>query len=149
VAKRKEHPLVGTYVKAVSRMPPDELSMRGWERSPAVITLEKRRDEIYRLFPVSDGEGNSPGVVFGDSPQAAFYLFGSVDDQKILQGLLVHDIRPMTSKELERQGWDIFSGDQAPTVLVLRNMILYPSRDAEGNGPGAWRVDSADGEESL
>lgn len=149
MAKRKESSLVGTYVKAVSRMDPDELSMRGWERSPAVITLEGRRDEIYRLFPASDEEGNGPGVVFGDSVKAAFYVFGSVDDQKMLQGLLVHDVRPMTAQELERQNWDIPEGRKPPAVIVLRNMILYPSKDAEGNEPGSWRVDSKDSEEAL
>jgi len=149
VAKRKENPLVGTYVKAVSRMKPDELSMRGWDQSPAVITLEGRRDEIYRLFPASDGGRNEPGVIFGDSPKAAFYVFGSVDDQKMLQGLLVHDVRPMNAQELERQNWDIPEGRKPPTAIVLQNMILYPSKDAEGNEPGSWRVDSKDSEESL
>ena len=130
-------------------MKPDELSMRGWDQSPAVITLEGRPNEIYRLFPASDEEGNGPGVVFGDSPKAAFYVFGSIDDQKMLQGLLVHGIRPMTTQELERQNWDISEWRDPPKVIVLRNMILYPSRDAEGNDAGVWRVDSRDGEESL
>ena len=149
MAKRKEHPLVGTYVKAVSRMKHDELEVRGWPQSPAVITLEGRRNETYRLFPTSDEEGNEPGVIFGDSPQAAFYLFGSIDDQKMLQGLLVHEVRPMTKQELEKQGWDIPSWDKPPLALVFRSMILYPSKDAEGNGPGFWRVDTHSMEDSL
>ncbi len=149
MAKPKEHPLVGTYVKAVSRMKADELSMRGWAQSPAVITLEGRRNEIYRLFPASDEEGNEPGVIFGDSPRAAFYVFGSVDDQKMLQGLLVHEVRPMTNQELQRQSWDIPEWGKPPLAIVFRNMILYPSKDAEGNGPGSWRLDTPAMEDSL
>ena len=41
----------------------------------------------------------------------------------------------MTKKELDAEGWE---GHDAPAVLILSDgSKLYPSRDSEGNGPGA------------
>lgn len=47
-------------------------------------------------------------------------------DKKIIE------MRPMTDKEMEAEGWT-----QPTTVLVLNNgTLLYASMDPEGNGPG-------------
>ena len=47
------------------------------------------------------------------------------------------EIRPMTSEEFEKEGWENYSGHNV-TVLVLENGTkLYPSADYEGNGSGA------------
>jgi hypothetical protein len=59
---------------------------------------------------------------------------------KTIVGRRIVEVRPMTRPEARREGWE---PDQArspgeATVLVLDDgTILYPSRDDEGNGPGA------------
>lgn len=54
-----------------------------------------------------------------------------------LVGRTIKAVRPMTAAELKKEDWSI--GRHAPpTVLVLDNGTkVYPSRDEEGNGPGA------------
>jgi len=48
-------------------------------------------------------------------------------------GHKIVEIRPMTTTELKHEGWD----EHANSVLVLDNgVVLYASRDEEGNGPG-------------
>lgn len=55
-----------------------------------------------------------------------------------LIGATVVAIRPMTQAEAEREGWEIRGRHGAPVVVQLSNgALLYPSRDDEGNGPGA------------
>ena len=56
-------------------------------------------------------------------------------------GQRIVDVRRMTEKEAYREGWPAGS-----TVLVLGNgILLYPSQDAEGNGPGAVFGATSDG----
>lgn len=46
----------------------------------------------------------------------------------------IKTIRNMTKKELEREGWE---DEQNVTCIELDDgMLLYPSRDSEGNGAG-------------
>ena len=53
-----------------------------------------------------------------------------------LEGAKIVNIRSMTSKEAEAEGWDL--SHNGCRVLVLDNGIkLYASQDYEGNGPGA------------
>ena len=55
-----------------------------------------------------------------------------------LIGRTIADVRQMTKKELEIEGWDVGAGQLPPPVLVLDDgQRLYPSRDSEGNGCGA------------
>ena len=52
-----------------------------------------------------------------------------------LAGCRIVEVRAMSARELAAEGWD---GDETVPVLVLDNgSILFPSRDEEGNGPGA------------
>lgn len=54
-----------------------------------------------------------------------------------LEGRTIKTVRAMTRQELEAEGW---TEDRhgARIALVLDNgTVLYPSRDDEGNGPGA------------
>ena len=54
-------------------------------------------------------------------------------------------IRDMTEVEKRHEGWD--DTPYCPAVLVLDNgVMLYPSRDDEGNGPGALFGMNTDGE---
>lgn len=52
-----------------------------------------------------------------------------------LIGVKIKEVRAMTKKELDSEGWD----DHHPCqVIVLENGVkLYPSADYEGNGTGA------------
>ena len=51
-----------------------------------------------------------------------------------LIGRKIIDVRPLSPEEMAREGWK----DEPPIVLVLdKGELLYPSRDPEGNGPGA------------
>lgn len=62
----------------------------------------------------------------------------NVTGQKIVR------VREMTPKEMEDEGWERW--DEPPTVMELENGTkLYPSRDPEGNGPGAMFGMGADG----
>ena len=55
---------------------------------------------------------------------------------KDLEGSKIVNIRDMTKKEADAEGWDL--SHNGCRVLVLDNGIkLYASRDYEGNGPGA------------
>ena len=70
-----------------------------------------------------------------------------------LAGKTITDVRPMTPAEAEREGWTIDNIDGPPVVLEIggkarverdgkpsdpdKVWLLYPSRDPEGNGPGA------------
>lgn len=49
-------------------------------------------------------------------------------------GQKIVGVRPLTKAELEAWGWERRGG----TALVLENgVVLYASKDPEGNGPGA------------
>lgn len=51
--------------------------------------------------------------------------------------------RLLSKKEMADAYWH---GEQPPVALVLDNgIILYPSRDEEGNGPGTIFGDGPDG----
>jgi hypothetical protein len=53
-----------------------------------------------------------------------------------LVGRTIVEIRPMTDRELELEGWD-WGRPPVVTAIVLDNgIVLYPSRDEDGNGPG-------------
>jgi hypothetical protein len=51
-------------------------------------------------------------------------------------GIKIKNIRPMTKREHNFEGWEK-DPNHRPYVIELENgVILYPSRDDEGNGPG-------------
>lgn len=57
---------------------------------------------------------------------------------QLLVGVKVKCVREMTKKEMENEGWEGWHRTSAPTVIEFTNGILvYPSQDPEGNGPGA------------
>ena len=62
---------------------------------------------------------------------------GSIKDAyNNIEGAKIVNIREMTSKEADAEGWDLHHN--GCRVLVLDNGIkLYASQDYEGNGPGA------------
>jgi hypothetical protein len=57
----------------------------------------------------------------------------SLPEPDSLVGRCIVAVRPMTKAELAREGWE-----EACIAVVLDNgTLLYPSRDDEGNAPGA------------
>ena len=55
-----------------------------------------------------------------------------MEDPELI-GQTIIDIRDSTEEEREQEGWN-----ENFTVIELKNgNRLYPSRDSEGNGPGA------------
>ena len=53
-----------------------------------------------------------------------------------IEGQTIKQIRKMTKKEMESEGWD--NSCQTPYVLILSNGVkLYSSADYEGNASGA------------
>lgn len=60
-----------------------------------------------------------------------------------LVGLSIVNVRTMRPGEMNAEGW---GGMAPPPVLELSDgSTLYPSRDPEGNGPGALFFSDADG----
>jgi len=51
----------------------------------------------------------------------------------VLEGRKIKAMRNMTKAELKREGWD----GKCICLELDDGTILYPSRDEEGNGPGA------------
>jgi hypothetical protein len=61
----------------------------------------------------------------------------AAEEPASMVGRTIAEVRPMTRAELKKEGWET-GRHLPPTVLVLDNGTkLYPSRDEEGNGPGA------------
>ena len=53
-----------------------------------------------------------------------------------LEGAKIVNIREMTKKEAEAEGWSL--RHNGCRVIELENGVkIYPSQDYEGNGPGA------------
>lgn len=54
---------------------------------------------------------------------------------KELIGRKIVNVRPISAKDLEFEGWD---SHPTPTVVLELDdgTLLYPSADEEGNGPG-------------
>lgn len=58
-----------------------------------------------------------------------------MQEQEVV-GRTIVEVRPMTDAELQEEGWEDWN--EVPAALVLDDgTVLYPSRDTEGNGPGA------------
>ncbi len=56
-----------------------------------------------------------------------------MSEERSIAGLKITRVRRMNQYEMEHEGWE-----RPTTVLELEDgSILFPSRDDEGNGPGA------------
>lgn len=62
-----------------------------------------------------------------------------------LETQTVSEVRQMTDAELKHEGWNHYHG-KTPTIIVFEDGTkIYPSKDPEGNGPGAlFGIDSDD-----
>lgn len=64
----------------------------------------------------------------------------------MLEGRTIENVRRMTDEELESEHWHHYRGS-TPLVLELDDGTkVYPSKDPEGNGPGALFGENEDGE---
>lgn len=61
------------------------------------------------------------------------------------EGKKIVEFRRMTEEELEREGWDTPRYDNPPVLVLDDGSTLFPSRDEEGNGPGALFGTEPDG----
>lgn len=62
-----------------------------------------------------------------------------------IEGQKIARLRLMTCTEMREQGWEDWRSP--PVVIELENGLkLFPSRDEEGNGPGALFGSDAEGE---
>ena len=63
-------------------------------------------------------------------------------------GRRIVEVRVMSNEELEAEGWGDWQQFGSVPVFVLDDgTLIYPSRDAEGNGPG--ELFGRDGESSF
>ena len=52
-------------------------------------------------------------------------------------GATIVEIRPMTEEEMAKEGWTVMRNrSTAPAVVLSSGVVLYPSCDEKGNGPG-------------
>lgn len=65
-----------------------------------------------------------------------------------LSGLSIVEVRAMTRGELNAEGWGD-SPHPVPVLVLSNGSHLYPSRDPEGNGPGALFMHDAEGYATL
>jgi hypothetical protein len=65
---------VGKKITAIRQMTVEELDVQGWEvgrrSAPLVIVL----DDGSKIFASRDGEGNGPGVLFGEVDYEGVYV---------------------------------------------------------------------------
>ena len=54
-----------------------------------------------------------------------------------LIGQTITAVRPLTDSEARAEGWEITPHDPCIVIETSGGWKLYPSRDSEGNGPGA------------
>lgn len=63
----------------------------------------------------------------------------AIEDANYPIGLKIVGFRKMTESELEGEGWETdLSYDPAYAMVLSDGSVIYPSRDYEGNGPGAF-----------
>ncbi len=67
-----------------------------------------------------------------------------------LIGQTVKEVRPMTKAELKAEYWEPRHGRPPICIVFSDGTKLYPSKDSEGNGPGAmFGVDGESGKTIL
>ena len=54
-----------------------------------------------------------------------------------LIGKKIVRVRPMTNRELEREGWTLTMHGRPPVLVLDDGTTIYPSQDEEGNHYGA------------
>lgn len=52
-------------------------------------------------------------------------------------GATIVNVRPMTKEEMAEEGWEMHNPLGTTAIVLSSGVVLYPSADWEGNGPGA------------
>ena len=68
-----------------------------------------------------------------------------------LVGQKIVEVRPMTTEEMENEGWDVHAHMEIPAAIVTeKGTVIFPMRDPEGNGPGCLTATQhVEGEEPV
>lgn len=61
-------------------------------------------------------------------------------------GKRIVEVRSMTSEELQAEAWDPPHLGSVTVFVLDDGTLIYPSRDAEGNGPGELFGSKTDGD---
>ncbi|WP_226483097.1 hypothetical protein [Natrinema amylolyticum] len=112
-----------TTVRHLASNTPDELT---WEVTISGTSIALELGDGSLLIPVSDAEGNGPGVFRGKN----------IDDWETLTGSRITDITPMSRAAMEYRGWEDVSGYRPPILTLDTGEQLYPVADSEGNQRG-------------
>src|SRR3972149_2510828 len=59
-------------------------------------------------------------------------------------GHIIQDVRDLTKADTDEDGW-FLPGRACPVIVLDNGTIIFPSKDREGNGPGALFSKMADG----
>ena len=137
----------GVTIEEARKMTDDELEIQGWpEQARALVALELSSGAV--IYPADGLAANEGGALFGyeggasdgnhtDDREDFVVEAGDAPngDDPIL-GATVEAIRDMTNVEMWAEGW--CNTLEPPVALELSSgVVIYPSRDAEGNGGGA------------
>ncbi len=60
-------------------------------------------------------------------------------------GSTIVTVRPMTKQEMADEGWEMHNPLGTTAIVLSSGVVLYPSADYEGNGPGAMFGKSNEG----
>lgn len=137
----------GATIEEAREMADDELEIEGWpEQARALVALELSSGAV--IYPADGLAANEGGALFGyeggagdgshtDDREDFIVEAGDVpDEDDPILGATVEAIRDMTDAEMRTEGW--YDNLGPPVALELSSgVVIYPSRDAEGNGGGA------------
>ncbi|NUC73025.1 hypothetical protein HTZ84_12000 [Haloterrigena sp. SYSU A558-1] len=116
----------GQIITAVRHLASDVPAGFAWTVAvpDAAIALELGDGSL--LIPVSDVEGNKPGVFYTED----------VNNWDVITGSRITDLTPMALSAMEYRGWEAVSGYRPPVLTVDTGEQLYPVADPEGNQRG-------------
>ena len=124
----------GQVITAVRQLAGDTPDGLAWTVTVDEATVALELGDGSMLIPVSDAEGNEPGV----------FLEKGVDAWDDLAGSPITDLTPMSQAAMEYRDWDP-SEYRPPVLTVDTGEQLYPAADPEGNHRGVlFRVQNGE-----
>lgn len=135
INRRRMNDIEGQVITAVRHLAgdiPDELT---WAVTipDASVVLELGDGSL--LVPVSDTEGNEPGV----------FCEKDIGGWETITGSRITDLAPMSQAAMEYRGWEVVAGYRPPVLTLDIGGQLYPAADSEGNQCGVlFRVQNGE-----